>query len=41
MHCRLRERMLAVAAELDAGAGNEPSPAYLPREREVHMDAEG
>ena len=40
MHCRLRERMLAVAAELDAAAGNEPSPAYLPREREVRMDAE-
>ncbi|MDG6078758.1 mechanosensitive ion channel [Erythrobacter litoralis] len=39
MHCRLRERMLAVAAELDAAAGNESSPAYLPREREVRMDA--
>ena len=38
MHCRLRERMLAVAAGLDAAAANEPVPAYLPREREVRMD---
>ncbi len=38
MHCRLREHMLAAAARLDAGEGNEPSPAYLPREREVRMD---
>ena len=38
MHCRLRERMLAVAAGLDAAAANEPVPTYLPREREVRMD---
>ena len=38
MHCRLRERMLGVAAGLDAAAANEPVPAYLPREREVRMD---
>ena len=35
---QLRERMLAVAAGLDAAAANEPVPAYLPREREVRMD---
>ena len=40
MHCRLRERMLAEAAKLDAAAGNEPVPAFIPREREVRMDAE-
>ena len=39
MHCRLREHMLAAASRLDAAAGNEPTPAYLPREREVRMDA--
>ncbi|WP_346033600.1 mechanosensitive ion channel family protein [Erythrobacter westpacificensis] len=38
MHCRLREHMLAAAARLDAGEGNEPGPAFLPREREVRMD---
>lgn len=38
MHCRLRERMLQVASELDAGADREPAPAYFPREREVRMD---
>ncbi|QZD95997.1 mechanosensitive ion channel family protein [Qipengyuania gelatinilytica] len=38
MHCRLREHMLAAASRLDAAAGNEPMPAYLPREREVRMD---
>jgi len=38
MHCRLREQMLAAAARLDAGQGNEPGPAFLPREREVRMD---
>lgn len=38
VHCRVREEMLAAAARLDAAAGNEPSPAYLPREREVRMD---
>ena len=38
MHCRLREHMLAAAARLDAGAANEPGPAFLPREREVRMD---
>ncbi|MCH2486581.1 MAG: mechanosensitive ion channel family protein [Erythrobacter sp.] len=38
MHCRLRERMLAVASGLDAAAANEPAPAFLPREREVRMD---
>ena len=41
MHCRLRERMLAVAAGLDAAASNEPAPAFLPREREVRMDLAG
>lgn len=41
MHCRLREHMLAAASRLDAAAGHEPAPAYLPREREVRMDAEG
>ncbi|MBS7670356.1 mechanosensitive ion channel family protein [Croceicoccus gelatinilyticus] len=38
MHCRMREYMLAAAARLDAAAGNEPAPAYLPREREVRID---
>ena len=38
MHCRLREHMLAAAARLDAGEGNEPAPAFIPREREVRMD---
>lgn len=38
MHCRLREFMLKTAAEMDAASGNEPAPAYLPREREVQMD---
>ncbi|RIV87591.1 mechanosensitive ion channel family protein [Aurantiacibacter zhengii] len=38
MHCRMREHMLAAAARLDAASGNEPAPAYLPREREVRMD---
>ena len=38
MHCRLRERMLQVASELDAGADREPAPAYFLREREVRMD---
>ncbi len=38
MHCRLREHMLAAASRLDAAAGREPVPAYLPREREVRMD---
>jgi len=38
MHCRLREAMLAAAAKADAAAGNEPAPAFLPREREVRMD---
>ena len=41
MHCRLRERMLAEAAKLDAASGREPAPAFMPREREVRMDAEG
>ena len=41
MHCRLREHMLAAASRLDAAAGHEPAPAFLPREREVRMDAEG
>lgn len=38
MQCRMREYMLAAAARLDAAAGNEPAPAYLPREREVRID---
>lgn len=38
MHCRMREHLLAAAARLDAAAGNEPAPAFLPREREVRMD---
>ena len=38
MHCRLREKMLAAAARLDAAADREPAPAFLPREREVRMD---
>ena len=38
MHCRIREKMIAAAARLDAAAGNEPAPAFLPREREVRMD---
>ncbi|WP_338243361.1 mechanosensitive ion channel family protein [Aurantiacibacter hainanensis] len=38
MHCRVREFLLKTAAEMDAAAGNEPAPAYLPREREVQMD---
>lgn len=38
MHCRLREHMLAAAAHLDAASGNEPAPAFLPREREERMD---
>ncbi|MFB0614132.1 mechanosensitive ion channel family protein [Aurantiacibacter poecillastricola] len=38
MHCRLREYLLKCAAEMDAAAGNEPAPAFLPREREVQMD---
>ena len=41
MHCRLRERMLAVASKLDAAAGHEPAPAFIPREREVRMDQTG
>lgn len=39
MHCRLREHMLAAASRLDAASGNEPVPAFIPREREVRMDA--
>ena len=31
MHCRLREHMLAAASRLDAAAGHEPAPAFLPR----------
>ena len=38
MHCRVREFLLKTAAEMDAASGNEPAPAYLPREREVQMD---
>ncbi len=38
MHCRLREFLLKAAVEMDAAAGNELAPAYLPREREVQMD---
>jgi len=38
VQCRMREWMLAAAARLDAAAGNEPAPAYLPREREVRID---
>ena len=38
MHCRLREHMLAAASRMDAAAGHEPAPAYIPREREVRMD---
>jgi len=41
MHCRMREYMLKAAAARDAAAGNEPAPAYLPREREVRMDLAG
>ena len=41
MHCRLREHMLAAASKMDAAAGNEPVPAYIPREREVRMDEAG
>ncbi|MXO95090.1 mechanosensitive ion channel [Erythrobacter aquimaris] len=41
MHCRLREHMLAAASRMDAAAGNEPVPAYIPREREVRMDEAG
>ena len=40
MHCRLREHMLAAASRLDAASGQEPTPAFIPREREVRMDAE-
>ena len=40
MHCRLREHMLAAASRLDAASGNEPAPAFIPREREVRMDAD-
>lgn len=40
MHCRVREFLLKTAAQLDAAAGNEPAPAFVPREREVRMDAE-
>ena len=35
MHCRLRERMLEVAAELDTAKEAGRDHAYLPREREV------
>ncbi|QQN74560.1 mechanosensitive ion channel family protein [Croceicoccus sp. YJ47] len=38
MLCRLREHMLRMAARMDAAAGAEPAPAFLPREREVRMD---
>ncbi len=38
MQCRLREFMLAKIAGMDAAASNEPTPAYLSREREVRMD---
>ncbi len=41
MHRRQREHMFAAASRLDAAAGHEPTPAFLPREREVRMDAEG
>ncbi|APE29184.1 mechanosensitive ion channel family protein [Aurantiacibacter gangjinensis] len=41
MHCRMRENLLAAASRFDAGAGNEPVPAFIAREREVRMDAEG
>lgn len=41
MECRLREHLLSVASKLDAAAGNESVPAYLPREREVRMDLAG
>ncbi|WP_318656095.1 mechanosensitive ion channel family protein [Qipengyuania atrilutea] len=40
MHCRLREHMLAAASRLDASSDREPAPAFIPREREVRMDAE-
>ncbi len=38
MHCRLREFLIKTAMEMDAATGNEPTPAYLPREREVQID---
>ncbi|RPF72252.1 mechanosensitive ion channel family protein [Aurantiacibacter spongiae] len=41
MHCRLREKLLAAAMEMDAGFGNEPGPAFMPREREVRLDGSG
>ncbi len=38
MHCRMREYMLKAAVKRDAATGNEPSPAFIPREREVRLD---
>lgn len=38
MHCRVREFLLKTATQMDAAAGNEPAPAYMPREREVRID---
>ena len=38
MHCRVREFLIKTAMEMDAAAGNEPAPAYIPRAREVQID---
>jgi len=39
MQCRLREEMMAAAAQMDGGAANDVRPAFLPREREVTVNA--
>ncbi|MGB3795655.1 MAG: mechanosensitive ion channel domain-containing protein [Alteraurantiacibacter sp.] len=38
MHCRLREFLIKAAMQMDAASGQEPTPAYMPRAREVQID---